>query len=499
MSCQPRWPSALPAALPLVWRLRNRLRNRRCRRFVVATALALGGFASAQAQTSLPPAVAAALQRAQVPAEALHVAIQELGSGRVVWQHQPQAPVNPASLIKLLTTSAALDTLGPAWSWGTPVWVAGPVREGVLEGAVHIKGTGDPKLVVERVWLLLKRLQQFGVREIRGDIVLDTSAFAPGDAAPGDFDGDALRPYNVKPDALLLNYKSVVYSFIPQADGAQAQVQAEPVLAGVQVQRSVPLVKGECADWRNRLRAQWNEPGRVAFQGPYAAACGELNWPVADGDPASYNARLLQALWQELGGRLTGQVREGAAPTTKPSFEARSPALAEVVRDINKYSNNVMAQQLFFSLPLAQGQPAPITLDMAREALGNWAQTRLGLGPTALVLDNGSGLSRSHRITVQGLARLLQHAHASPWMSELMSSLPISGTDGTLRRLQATAGRAHLKTGSLRDVAGVAGYVLADSGRRYVLVAVLNHANANAARPALDALVQWTMREVPGR
>jgi serine-type D-Ala-D-Ala carboxypeptidase/endopeptidase (penicillin-binding protein 4) len=351
--------------------------------------------------------------------------------------------------------------------------------------------------VVERVWLLLKRLQQFGVREVRGDIVLDSSAFAPGDAAPGDFDGDALRPYNVKPDALLLNYKSVIYAFIPQADAVQVQV--EPVLVGAQVTRSVPLAKGECADWRTRLRAQLSKPGRVVFQGSYAAACGELNWPVADADPASYNARLLQALWQEMGGRLTGQVREGAAPTTRPSFESRSPALAEVVRDINKYSNNVMAQQLFFSLPLAHGQAAPITTEAARDALRNWAQSRLGLGPGALVVDNGSGLSRTHRITVQGLARLLQHAHSSPWMSELMSSLPISGTDGTLRRLQATPGRAHLKTGSLRDVAGLAGYVLADSGRRYVLVAVLNHANANAARPALDALVQWTMREVPGR
>jgi serine-type D-Ala-D-Ala carboxypeptidase/endopeptidase (penicillin-binding protein 4) len=94
---------------------------------------------------------------------------------------------------------------------------------------------------------------------------------------------------------------------------------------------------------------------------------------------------------------------------------------------------------------------------------------------------------------VQALVRLLQVAWASQMMPELVSSLPISGQDGTLRRSRATPGRAHLKTGSLRDVAGVAGYVLSNSGRRYVLVAVVNHANANAARPAIDALVQWAI------
>lgn len=463
-------------------------------------AAAMAAPLPAFAQPPLPPAVSQALQRAQVPAEALHVSVQEAGSGRTVWQLNAQAPANPASLVKLVTTSAALDLLGPAWQWATPVWLAGPVKDGVLEGHLHIKGTGDPKLVVERVWLLLQRVRQFGVRDIRGDIVIDRSAFAPSEASPADFDGDPLRPYNVQPDALLLNHKAQIFSFLPDAAAGQAQVLVEPSLAGSQAPRHVPLAKGECGDWRGRLRAQWPQPGQVVFQGSYAAACGELNWPVADTDPDSYNARLLRGLWQDMGGRLEGQVRDGPAPAQlRPSFELKSPALAEVVRDINKYSSNVMAQQLFFSLPLALGQAAPVTPQMARDVLRGWLQQRLGAGAATAVLDNGSGLSRQTRMSASQLARLLQQAHASPWMSELMSSLPISGTDGTLRRLQATPGRAHLKTGSLRDVAGLAGYVLSDSGRRYVLVAMINHPHANAARPALDALVQWTMRDAPAR
>jgi D-alanyl-D-alanine carboxypeptidase/D-alanyl-D-alanine-endopeptidase (penicillin-binding protein 4) len=158
-----------------------------------------------------------------------------------------------------------------------------------------------------------------------------------------------------------------------------------------------------------------------------------------------------------------------------------------------------MAQQLFLTLALQREPGRPATPAAAREGLRRWVAQRLGEPGAELVVDNGSGLSREGRASARLLARLLQQAHDSPWAAELASSLPISGVDGTLRRARTTPGRAHLKTGSLRDVVGVAGYVLSDSGRRYVLVAIVNHAQAKAVRPALDALVQWTLRDAPAR
>ena len=137
--------------------------------------------------------------------------------------------------MKLLTTAAALDLLGPAWSWSTPVWLQGTVTNGVLDGNLVIKGSGDPKLVLERIWLLLRRVQQQGVREIRGDIVLDRSAFAVPERDPAEFDGEALRPYNVRPDALLLNYKALLLTFTPDPARGVARVAVEPPLAGVQI------------------------------------------------------------------------------------------------------------------------------------------------------------------------------------------------------------------------------------------------------------------------
>ena len=461
------------------------------------SALLLLAPAPAAAAPVLAPEVEQALRREGVPLDAVSVLVQEVGSGNTRLTLNAQKPVNPASLAKLLTTYAALDQLGPAFTWKTPVWLAGRVQNGVLEGSLHLQGRGDPKLTVERLWLLMQRVRQMGVSEIRGDIVLDQSAFVVPEASTAAFDNEPLRPYNVRSQALLLNLSAVLYTFTPDPARGVAVVSAEPALQGVQVDASVPLTAGPCVDWRGALKATPSDSERMRFGGSYALACGERVWPLAYPDPKLYAARLLATLWQGAGGRLGGSVREGPAPEgVKPSFEIASPALAEVVRDINKYSNNVMAQQLLLTLALQRPGATSATPEGGREALRQWLAQRLGESPEVLqgvVIDNGSGLSRETRVSAAMLGRVLQTAWSSPVMPELIASLPVNGLDGTLRRANSRAGMAHLKTGSLRDVAGIAGYVLGASGRRYVLVAVINHPNANAARPALDALVQWTI------
>jgi serine-type D-Ala-D-Ala carboxypeptidase/endopeptidase (penicillin-binding protein 4) len=443
----------------------------------------------------LPPEVQSALRQAHVPSSALSVVVEEVGSAtrRLAWQEA--RPVNPASVFKLFTTYAALDQLGPAWRWHTPVLLSGPLRDGVLDGSVVIRGTGDPQLVLERLWLMLRRLQQLGVQQIKGDIWLDSSAIELPAGSAADFDGDPTRPYNVRPDALLLNYKSISLGFTPDPLRGLASVSMDPPLAGVAYDRTVPLLPGGCDDWRGALKAQLGNPQRLGFAGGYPAACGEKSWPVAYAEPASYNTRLIEALWRGLGGTLDGRVREGVGPAElRTVIDVSSPSLAEVVRDTNKYSNNVMAEQLFLSLARRAQPDLPASPAGARQALLQWMRARWSAANLQdTVIDNGSGLSRETRVSALLISQLLQEAWASPVMAELLSSLPVSGLDGTLRRSKASPGRAHLKTGSLRDVAAVSGYVLGDSGKRYVLVGVLNHPEANAARPALDALVQWTI------
>lgn len=474
---------------------------------LLAGLYSLGAVGQAPSQT-LPPEVAALLARAKVPQGAMAALVVDAapalnGKSAPLLSYRANTAMNPASVMKLVTTYAGLELLGPSFTWNTPVYVDGTIAGGVLQGNLVIQGKGDPKLVLERLWLLLRRVQGLGIKTITGDILLDRSAFAASAQNPADFDDQPLRPYNAAPDALLINFKSVVMTFAPNLASGNASVSFEPPLAGVQAQTSVPLSAGQsgsatlaaCGDYRAQLQADFSDPLRMAFNGSYPVACGEKVWAVAYADPTSYAERAVAGMWQEMGGKLGGRVREGrAAPDLKPAFELVSPSLAEVIRDINKYSNNVMAQQLFLTLSLQRSGTA--SNEASREEVSSWWRERFGEQDLP-VLDNGSGLSRLARITPQGLARLLQTAYVSGTMPELMASLPIAGVDGTLKRSksQLSQGWAHLKTGTLRDATALAGYVHTPSGRRLVVVAIVNHPNAPAARPALEALVDWAVKQ----
>ena len=444
---------------------------------------------------ALPATVDAALLRAKIPREAVSFYVTEAegrSTPRLAWREREG--MNPASVMKLVTTYAALDLLGPAYVWRTPVYVDGSISNGSLQGNLYLQGRGDPKLVMERLWLLLRRLQGMGVKVIVGDIILDRSAFALPAHDAAAFDGEPFRPYNVAPDALLLNYKSAVMTLVPDARAGVARVQWEPPLAGVQQQATVPLAPAgtDCGDWRSALQGDWADPARMGFAGQYPASCGDKVWSIAPADPQQFAARAVEGMWRELGGKLTGSVREGRVPAgLKPAFVAESPALGEVVRDINKFSNNVMTQQVFLTLGLEQAGVG--SMQTANEAVARWWTSRWGASELPVV-DNGAGLSREARISAHALGRMLQSAWLSPVMPEYLASLPIAGVDGTLRRSKAQAS-AHLKTGSLRDSNALAGYVDGASGKRYVLVAFVNHANAGAARPAMDALVDWVARD----
>ena len=456
-----------------------------------------------------PPTVRAALTQAGLPDEALSAVVVPLGAAgeRLPPRLSVQAerPMQAASVMKLFTTYAALDRLGPAWTWKTPVELGGPVVRGVLRGPLVIHGQGDPTLVIERWWLLLKRVRELGVQDIHGDIVLDQGAFRTPAERAGDFDGEPLKPYNVLPRALVVNFQSVTLRVRPEPGARWARVSVQPSLAGVHWPRRVKQQGEVCGDWRAGLQLDLTQATRPALRGSYAPACGEREWELAWPDDAAYGPRVVEALWRELGGQLHGHVIERPEqPEIAPgqaAFEFASPPLPVVVRDINKFSNNLMARQLFLTLGLSQGEGS---LDRAREVVSTWAKERAGCEASELSLDNGSGLSRNERVSAGCLARLLQAAWAGPVMPELLTSLPVAGVDGTAQRRTAeavgpAAGRAHIKTGLLKDVAAVAGVVEAASGRRYAVVGLINHpsinTNGGAARVVLDALLRWSAED----
>jgi D-alanyl-D-alanine carboxypeptidase/D-alanyl-D-alanine-endopeptidase (penicillin-binding protein 4) len=459
-------------------------------------AAALACFASGALADALPSPVAQALARTGLPTAAVALYVQEVDAARPRAIFNAGQAMNPASTIKLVTAFAALELLGPAYTWKTEAYLAGPLRDEVLEGDLVLKGHGDPRLTLENFWLLLRGLRARGLREIRGDLVLDRSHFAPGEHDPAGFDTERHRPYNVGADALLVNYKAVRFSFLPQAGGRGVAVVPEPKLAPLEVRSSVRLADGPCGDWRAGLRydLQPSSGGvRASFSGTLPASCGERVWYLAPFAPDQYLHGVFKALWAELGGTLLGGVREGRAPPGASPFAIfESPPAADVLRDMNKFSNNVMARQVFLTLS-AETLGPPGRYDRSARTVQAWLAGR-GIELPELVIESGSGLSRSDRISAAGLGQLLVAVYRSPVMPEFIATMPLVAADGTMKkRLRAdrVSGQAHIKTGSLADVRSLAGYVLDRNGRRFAVVFFVNHPNAGAAQAAQDALLRW--------
>jgi serine-type D-Ala-D-Ala carboxypeptidase/endopeptidase (penicillin-binding protein 4) len=467
--------------------------SRLSRSLPFALSCALSQGLPAAAQTPLPEPVRAALARAQLPEDSLYAWVAPVEGGPAWLAHQSDTLAHPASVMKVVTSIAALDRLGPLFQWRTSVYLDSPGGGGHL----YLQGQGDPRLVNERLWSLLRQVMAVTGPELRGDLVLDRSAFAIPAVDPGAFDGEPLKPYNVRPDALLVNQKSLLLTFRPDLARGVAQVSADTALAGVQWPATVPLAGGPCQDWRGGLQLDVGDPLRPRFSGSLPAACGEKVWPLAWPDAAGFNARAIEAQWRALGGRLQGRVREGTVPAGAVRVaEGLSPTLPEVLRDMNKHSNNAIAQHLLLALSPGQTTkpPQPATWEGARAEVQALVQSH-GCRDDELVIDNGSGLSREERISPRCLGRLLQWAWTQPWMPELLGSLPVAGIETTARRVTSAAGRAHLKTGSLNNVAALAGVVHGADGQRHAVVVMLNHPLAAGveARAVLDAVVGWSM------
>jgi D-alanyl-D-alanine carboxypeptidase/D-alanyl-D-alanine-endopeptidase (penicillin-binding protein 4) len=404
--------------------------------------------------------------------------------------------MNPASVMKLVTTFAALELLGPDYRWKTEAYLGGPLAGGVLRGDLILKGHGDPKITLEQWQAFIAALRAKGLDAIDGDLALDRSHFAVPAHDPGRFDGEPLKPYNVGPDALLVNFKSVRLMFAPDPAANAVTVNAEPKLAEVALGPPPALASADCNDWRGALAATFvdrRERAQISFAGRYATGCGERDWWVSLLDHPHYVHAIFTAAFRAAGGDFAGGLRERRAPRdAQPFATLDSPPLYDIVRDVNKLSNNVMARQIFLTLAAATSPP-PATTAKAAAAVKRWLKARK-LDLPGLVMDNGSGLSRDERITATGLARLLVAADASAVRDEFASSLAVAATDGTVqRRFQngPVAGQALLKTGSLEGVRALGGYVIDAQGRRFAVAAIVNDANAARSGGALDFLVQW--------
>lgn len=450
-------------------------------------------IAAAPINTALPPKVQAALKASKLQDDALSLVMLPVSGPGTPTVFNADVSVNPASTMKLVTTYAALEMLGPTHQWKTEFYTDGTLSNGVLRGNLYLKGGGDPKLNMERLWLLMRDLRANGVQQITGDLVLDRSHFVQPQLPVFDDDGnDKNKPFLVRPDSLMVNLKAL--RFITRNDGGKILVSVEPPIAAIHINNQVKaLSSNKCTgDVLYNPVPEADGGISVTVTGQLGDGCNSQTY-LSLLDHPTYTAGAVRAIWQELGGTILGKDRLDVTPgSAKLLAKAFSPDLAEIIRDINKFSNNTMAQQLFLSLGSefrneADGDDAKAAQRVVRQWLA-----KKGIIATHLVMENGSGLSRAERVSAREMAQMLQAAWNSPYQAEFMSSLPLAGMDGTMRkRLKSTAlrGQAHIKTGTLNTVRAISGFSRDSNGNTWVVVAILNDPRPWGASSVLDEVL----------
>ncbi|MDH5324471.1 MAG: D-alanyl-D-alanine carboxypeptidase/D-alanyl-D-alanine-endopeptidase [Gammaproteobacteria bacterium] len=444
----------------------------------------------------LPLTLSTLLKQSGFATEGIAVYVQAVDDDMPFVAFQEDTALNPASVVKLVTTAASLGILGSGYRWTTEVAYTGALEQQTLKGDLYFRGNGDPYLTPERFWRLLNRVSFYGIRNIAGNVYVDNSYFLPGPVDYGAFDGQPYRTYNVGPSALLVGFQATEFHF--SVTQGQVTIQAFPASPKLRIVNNVKMSRGGCGAWQKRLQLDTESAGeelRVIFSGKYPKACDKKTFYRRVSDAGDHFQHYFVPIWQQLGGSLTGSVKASTLPEGATlALQEPSISLSEAIRMINKYSNNVMTRQLLLSLGAeVYGQPG--TAEKGVAAVEQWLQQQ-NLKDDVLQLDNGAGLSRNTRVSAAMLGKLLRYTYHQAYMPEFIASLPVSGHDGTMAsrfKGDEIQGHAHIKTGLLNFVQTMAGYVTTPKGQRYVVVLLQNHPKAHTAKgqQLQDEVIRW--------
>ena len=493
---------------------------------LIATTFWLASSYAATNETaplSIPKVVVSSLERNQIPLDTVSISVVEIEPGspgkhvaKKVLDWRGIEPMNPASTMKLLTTLTGLDILGPQYRWRTNIFTDGVIRQGTLKGNMYLQGTGDPKLVPEELAKMMKELQGLGIQKIDGNLFFDRSAYAPSAMEHNTIDGESLRAYNVPPDPLLYAFRTLSFQLSRSRTADFIDISYTPALSQLKISSQMQLVDRSCDNWKSNIRfnldpegiTNTDQPLTAEFSGAFPNSCKGVNFNVVALDANTFLTQGFAAAWELAGGTWVRPPvgKNGNVPlAARLLLQFEGIALADDVLDINKYSNNVMARQLLLTLALEKmGKPA--TTANGELVIQSWLKQN-SLDFQGLVIENGSGLSRNEAISASQMNQLLLTARNLPVGDIFYNSLPIAGTDGTMRnRLMSQLRKflhlkkkpeARIKTGSLANVRAISGYVLSKSGKMYAVTSFINHPNAWRGLEAHDQLLSWLLEDGP--
>ena len=418
--------------------------------------------------------------------------VQAIGSPRPLISHNAQVARNPASVMKLLTAYVAIGVLGPNYRWPIEISTNGNLQGGVLSGNVYIKGYGAPDFDTQGLREMLSQLRRKGIHTINGRLIFDDTHFNGPKIDPGAFDGKPYSSYNAQPDALMFNERRS--TFTASRRGNKISVTTSTPAHNLRIVNRIKRAKRSCKV-RTSVKRGYGDKVTITFSGYMARRCRARGFTMAVTDPANTMYSAIQRIWKrELKGNINTQFMVGATPpNARPVHTHYSKSLAQLLPTVVKDSNNVMARQLMRSIG-AKRYGAPGTPRKGAEAIDDYLRSQ-GLDFPELRIENGSGLSRYARISTENISHLLTKAFQGPHRAALMRSMAVAGVDGTMKsrlRSSAVRGRGFFKTGTLRDVRGIAGYVNAADGRTYVVSILHNDPKARSrARLIHDNFIEW--------
>jgi len=440
----------------------------------------------------LPLTIISKLRDAGITERGMSVFIQDVNSKKPLLAYKDKTSRVPASVMKLITSYAALGVLGPNYRWPMDVFTQGKIQKGTLTGDLIIKGYGAPEFNKVELRKMLHAIRAKGIRNVSGRIVFDNSYFSIPKQSAAAFDGKGYASYNAQPDALLFNERISEFKIRANRKGKHVTVTTSTPTHNVKITNRMRKVRRGC---RPRISiARRGAITNVTFSGTFSRRCGTRSYARVISRPAEMIYGSMKSMWKhDVGGRLKTQFAIGKAPANlKPLLRTYSRTLAEILPSIDKDSNNVMARQLLLSIGAKRtGHGTPRS---GANAVNQWLVSQ-GLRFPELRIENGSGLSRLARINARHLGDLLINAYRSPFRNYLMQSLAIAGVDGTMkRRLRGSSvrGKGFFKTGTLKNVRSIAGYVKAANGQTYVIAILHNDPKAkHRSIGAHNSLIEW--------
>lgn len=447
--------------------------------FAAAVALLAAAGLSWASETSIQKRIEAALASSCVPRGDVGLHVVRLRDGSTLADHQSDKLLSPASNVKLVTTAAALRLLGPDYRFPTRLFAGGPLIDGRLQGDLILKGFGDPELVSERLWLLAAALRQRGLKEVAGDLVIDESFFDDQMRSPQWGGLTSTRAFYALVAPASLNFNSATVHVEPgPTPGSPARVQLEPPTAYLRLDNRATTGKAG-----SRLKLTVDRRGlprgdTLLVRGSIPYDTERATYYRSVTQPWRYLATVLKELLQREGVTIKGSLRQGHLPEgAQELMTFESKPLGRIVQDLNKLSNNFVAESTLKALGAHVLGP-PGTFDKGLAVVGDFLES-LGVEDGSYRLADGSGLSAANRLTPRQLTTVL----AAMWgdfryRPEYVVSLAVMGLDGSVEeRLGDTEARQRLrvKTGSLQGVSALSGYAASADGEELAFSILINN------------------------